>query len=101
MRFSPVRMRPAPALVRWGVILPPIAQPMKVQIIEAMSYLDQGLTATQLSRVLARNDDEVAPEDVNFHLRALEELAILVVLHDHCEHESAEVRYTLASDVRA
>jgi hypothetical protein len=74
---------------------------MKVQIIEAMRYLDQGLTATQLSCVLARNDDEVAPEDVNFHLSALEELAILVVLRDHCEHESAEARYTLASDVRA
>ena len=101
MRLSLVRLTRSPATVRWSLVLPRIAHPVKVQIIEALGYLDQGLSPSQLSCVLARDDDEIVVQDMHFHLRALEEDAILVMLPARPGHGSAEVRYALAPDIRA
>lgn len=60
---------------RWDVLVPHIVHPLKVSIIEAMSWIERPLSAVELSRVF---DEEVALGLVSYHLKALAGMDVMV-----------------------
>jgi DNA-binding transcriptional ArsR family regulator len=65
----------------WEALVPLLVHPAKVEIIEAMSWIGQPLSATDLDRILS---GQLGVSLVSYHLRKLAELkAIEKVRQEH------------------
>ncbi len=77
---TPTRQR-TPAQFDWEALVPLLVHPAKVEIIEAMSWIEVPLSATDLDRILS---GQLGVSLISYHLRKLAELkAIEKVRQEH------------------
>ncbi|HEX6153471.1 MAG TPA: hypothetical protein VFZ19_08120 [Solirubrobacterales bacterium] len=70
-----------PAQFDWEALVPLLVHPAKVEIIEAMGWIGEPLSATDLDRILS---GQLGVSLVSYHLRKLAELkAIEKVRQEH------------------
>jgi len=55
----------------WEALVPLLVHPVKVEIIEAMSWIERPLSATDLDRIL---NGQIGVSLISYHLRKLAEL---------------------------
>jgi hypothetical protein len=72
MEASP--KQPLPRAFNWEALVPLLVHPVKVTIIEAMTWIERPLSATDLDRIL---QGEVGVSLLSYHLRKLAELEII------------------------
>ena len=54
---------------RWDMLVPRVVHPLKVAIVEAMSWVDRPLSSTDLVKVM--DDQEIYLSHVAYHMRKL------------------------------
>lgn len=59
----------------WDALVPHVIHPVKVTIVEAMLWIDQPLSSTDLVKLM--DDDEVYLSHVAYHVRKLAEAGAL------------------------
>lgn len=73
--------QPTPTHFDWEALVPLLVHPAKVEIIEAMSWIEVPLSATDLDRILS---GQLGVSLISYHLRKLAELkAIEKVRQEH------------------
>lgn len=82
--------------VDWTVLIPRFARlihPTKVLIVEAMMWIDQSVSASQLARTF---DKSPSLPDVSYHMREMLRLGVLELVGDRKVRGATEVFYAFA-----
>ncbi len=75
----------------WDVLVPHIVHPLKVSIIEAMHWIDQPLSASDLTKVI--DDEEYGLSHVSYHVVKLAKAGALEVVGQRYVRGSIEKFY--------
>jgi DNA-binding transcriptional ArsR family regulator len=79
----------------WEALVPLLVHPVKVEIIEAMSWIGLPLSATDLDRVMR---GQVGVSLLSYHLRKLTEVGALVRVRQEPVRGAVQTFYALADD---
>jgi hypothetical protein len=74
----------------WSLLVPHIVNPIKVGVIEAMSWIGEPLSARDLSKVF---EDEWGLSAISYHVRTLAEAGTLRVIRRRQVRGSIETFY--------
>lgn len=74
----------------WSVLVPHILHPMKVVVVEALHYIGQPLSATDLSKMF---DEEVSLANIAYHVKRLAGAGILIKVGEREVRGSMEKFY--------
>jgi hypothetical protein len=80
---------------RWEVLVPLLVHPVKVAIIEAMTWIDRPLSATDLDRIL---QGELGVSLLSYHLRKLAELEIIAPAHRETVRGATQTFYAFSGN---
>lgn len=86
---------PEPHLPRafdWEALVPLLVHPVKVAIIEAMTWIEQALSATDLDRLL---QGEFGVSLLSYHLRKLAELEVIAPTRRETVRGATQTFYAL------
>jgi len=83
---------PAPPAFNWEALVSLLIHPVKVEIIEAMTWIGIPLSATDLDRVLR---GRIGVSLLSYHLRKLAELGVLEREHQEKVRGAIQTFYTL------
>jgi hypothetical protein len=87
--------RPAPSQsFDWEALVALLVYPVKVSIIEAMDWIGEPLSATDLDRLLA---GETGVSLISYHLRKLVELGVLKPVRKDTVRGAVQTFYALSS----
>jgi DNA-binding transcriptional ArsR family regulator len=64
----------------WNVLVPHIVHPLKVRIVEAMHWIGQPLSASELSKLIG--DEQYSLSHVSYHLVKLAKMGALEVTRE-------------------
>ena len=96
----PMEASPEPSPSRafhWEALVPLLVHPAKVTIIEAMTWIDQPLSATDLDRIL---QGELGVSLLSYHLRRLAELGIIAPARRENVRGAIQTFYALTGNTR-
>jgi len=92
--MEPTAAPPAPAQAfNWEALVPRLVHPVKVEIIEAMSWIGLPLSATDLDRILR---GRVGVSLLSYHLRKLAEVGALERVRREAVRGAVQTFYALA-----
>lgn len=77
----------------WAWLVPRVVHPLRVAIIEAFSYMDQPLSATDLQRLFGVKDLELSL--ISYHVNQLRKAEVLVKVSQRQVRGSVERFYVL------
>jgi hypothetical protein len=77
----------------WSVLVPHMVHPTKVGVVEALHYMGQPLSATDLSKMF---DKEVSLANIAYHMRRLAGDGILIKVGEREVRGSMEKFYVCA-----
>lgn len=77
----------------WESLVSRFIHPVKVAIIEAMSWIDQPLSATELTTILGRDNHGLGV--VAYHVATLAELGVIEATHERQVRGARETYYSL------
>jgi len=83
---------PPSSAFHWEALVPLLVHPVKVTIIEAMIWIDQPLSATDLDRIL---QGEFGVSLLSYHLRKLGELEIIAPVRRETVRGATQTFYAL------
>lgn len=83
---------PLPRAFHWEALVPLLVHPVKVTIIEAMTWIDRPLSATDLDRVL---QGELGVSLLSYHLRKLAELGVIAPTRRETVRGATQTFYAL------
>lgn len=72
--MEPTAAPPEPTAFKWEALVPLLVHPVKVEIIEAMSWIALPLSATDLDRIL---HGHIGVSLLSYHLRKLTEVGAI------------------------
>lgn len=81
-----------PSSFNWETLVPLLVHPAKVAIIEAMAWIEQPLSATDLDRLL---QDHVGVSLLSYHLRKLAELGVIERVRQETVRGAIQTFYAL------
>jgi DNA-binding transcriptional ArsR family regulator len=73
-------MRDGGKRFEWEALVPCIVNPAKVAIIEALLWIDQPLSATELTRSF--DDDDFNLSQISYHLSTLADAKLLTLVRE-------------------
>jgi DNA-binding transcriptional ArsR family regulator len=76
----------------WESLVPLLVHPVKVAIIEAMSWIDRPLSATDLDKIL---NGDIGVSLISYHLRKLAELGAIERVHQETVRGAVQSFYAL------
>ena len=76
----------------WEALVPLLVHPVKVSIIEAMTWIEQPLSATDLDRILQGN---IGVSLISYHLRKLAELGVIEPVRKETVRGAVQTFYAL------
>jgi DNA-binding transcriptional ArsR family regulator len=76
----------------WEALVPLLVHPVKVEIIEAMSWIEQPLSATDLDRILV---GRIGVSLISYHLRKLAELGAIEKVRQEMVRGAVQTFYAL------
>lgn len=76
----------------WEALVPLLVHPVKVAAIEAMTWIDQPLSATDLDRIL---QSEFGVSLLSYHLRKLAELKVIAPTRRESVRGATQTFYAL------
>lgn len=79
----------------WGSLVPRCIHPIKVAIIEAMSWIDQPLSATELRAILGKESFGLGT--VAYHVNTLAQLGVIEATHQRQVRGARETYYFLST----
>jgi DNA-binding transcriptional ArsR family regulator len=79
----------------WCLLVPYLIHPLRVAIIEAIAYVSQPLSATELHRLFG--DDELQLALISYHVKQLRKAGALVKVRERQSRGSVEKFYVLQS----
>lgn len=82
----------------WGALVPRVIYPTKLWIIEAIRWIDQPLSATQLRHVF---DREFSLSSVSYHVTTLAEWGVLEIVETRQGPGSIEKFYAFIDAIKA
>jgi DNA-binding transcriptional ArsR family regulator len=93
--MEPTAAPPEPAgSFDWGALVPLLVHPVKVEIIEAMSWIGLPLSATDLDRVLR---GQIGVSLLSYHLRKLTEVGAIERVRQEPVRGAVQSFYALAN----
>jgi Helix-turn-helix domain len=92
MEVSAPRISPAPSF-DWEALVALLIHPVKVSIIEAMDWVGEPLSATDLDRILK---GQVGVSLISYHLRKLVELGVLQPVRKETVRGAVQTFYSLS-----
>ncbi|HET8813889.1 MAG TPA: hypothetical protein VFM51_02915 [Solirubrobacterales bacterium] len=78
---------------KWDLLIPRLVHPLKVTIIEALSWIELPLSARELDRML---DEEFGVSLVSYHMRKLAEVGALEMVEQRPVRGALQTFYVLA-----
>lgn len=81
-----------PGLSIWERSVPRLLHPLSVTIIEALAWVDEPLSATQIAKIL---DEEYGGSNLSYHLRRLRDRGVIVVARREKVRGALQVFYRL------
>lgn len=82
----------------WAMLVPQLVHPLKVAIIEAMSWIDEPISARELDRVF---EDEFGVSLVSYHVRVLAEIGALEKVRQQAVRGALQTFYVLTANESA
>jgi DNA-binding transcriptional ArsR family regulator len=76
----------------WEALVPLLVHPVKVEIIEAMSWIEAPLSATDLDRILV---GRIGVSLISYHLRKLAELGAIEKVRQEMVRGAVQTFYAL------
>jgi len=92
--MEPTAQAPGGHAFDWATLVSLLIHPVKVEIIEALSWIDLPLSATDLDRVLR---GQVGVSLLSYHLRKLTEVGALERVRQEQVRGAVQTFYALAS----
>lgn len=83
---------PSTGSFSWETLVPLLVHPAKVGIIEAMAWVEQPLSATDLDRLL---QDQAGVSLLSYHLRKLAELGVIEQVRQENVRGAVQTFYAL------
>jgi DNA-binding transcriptional ArsR family regulator len=83
---------PSPRSFDWEALVPLLVHPAKVEIIEAMSWIEVPLSATDLDRILS---GQLGVSLISYHLRKLAELKAIEKVRQESVRGAVQTFYAL------
>lgn len=93
MEASVTQLSPASSF-DWEALVARLIHPVKVSIIEAMSWIGEPLSATDLDRILK---GQVGVSLISYHLRKLVELGVIQPVRKEMVRGAVQTFYSLSS----
>jgi hypothetical protein len=78
----------------WSALVPHVVHPLKVAVVEALSWVGQPLSASDLAKVI--DNDRYSLAHVSYHLVKLAEVEALEVVRTRRVRGATEKFYSLA-----
>lgn len=82
----------------WGTLVPQVVHPLKVAIVEALLWVDQPLSATDLTKLFDNDRHSVA--HLSYHLVKLVDVGALEVVAKRERRGATEKFYFFASPIK-
>jgi|GEM_PF-814973 len=86
------QLPPATRSFDWEALVPLLIHPVKVEIIEAMIWIEEPLSATDLDRIL---DSQIGVSLISYHLRKLAELGAVERIRQETVRGAIQTFYVL------
>ena len=77
----------------WEALVPRVVHPVKVAVIEALLWVDQPLSSTDLMRLFSRED--LGLSHISYHVRALAKMRVLKKVRERRVRGSIETFWRL------
>lgn len=77
----------------WEALVPRIVHPIKVAVIEALLWVDQPLSSSDLAKLFDREDMPLS--NISYHVRALAKMGVLKKVRERRVRGSIETFYRL------
>lgn len=77
----------------WEALVPHLVHPIKVAVIEALLWVDQPLSSTDLMKLFCRED--MGLSHISYHVRALAKMRVLKKVRERRVRGSIETFYRL------
>jgi Helix-turn-helix domain len=90
-----VRTNESPQPFAWEDLVPHFVHPAKVAVIEALAWIDQPLSPTELNQVL---DEEFGVSLVSYHMRKLAQVGALERVRQQAVRGALQTFYALSGE---
>ncbi|HEX6781997.1 MAG TPA: hypothetical protein VF125_08195 [Solirubrobacterales bacterium] len=80
----------------WKTLIPRLLHPIKVDIIETMLWMEQPLSASELTNLFGKGEEQKYLSKVSYHARSLKKLGVLELQRTRPVRGAVESFYVFA-----